>query len=129
MWIVDKIRQLLGIKRKPQILYVNTQEQADAINGIMGMEGETLLKVSKIAEPSYGRLVTFEYDLSTPEGIMAFEWMKVISQFNGNNYADLRIGENTITFDFANYQDAEELRDTWLYWDRIRKEATGGDES
>ncbi len=103
-------------------IYVKTQEQADAINGFFDMADDVFMKIVKLSEPSYGRVVTFEFDMSNPESQKMIGYLKTISEFNGNGYADIKVGEHYVTLEFQTFEDAEALRQPFVLLDKLNKE-------
>lgn len=123
MKLLETIKILWYSWRHRNVIYVKTQEEADAINGYLALPDDVILNNIKLIEPSYGRLVTFEFDTSSPEGKQIFEYIKVVAQLNAKSYADLKVGDNYVTFDFVRSEDAEELRAPWIKLAKAIEEA------
>lgn len=125
MRLLNRLRSLLGMKKVPETaFYVRTQEQADAINGFFHVLDENAFaEAAKIADPSYGRIVTLEFDISDPESKRILDYLKVISQFNGNGFADIKTGEYYATLEFATFEDAEVLRKSFIMYQENKKES------
>ena len=123
MSFLNRLSGLFKRRKLPKTaIYVETQEQADAINGLFHMTSESFMKNVKITDPSYGRILTLEFDLSNPEGEKAFNCIKVASEFNGNGYMDIRTGDNYATLEFSSFEDAEEVRKPFVLYQELQKE-------
>ena len=118
-WLYNLFKRKRG---EQTAVYVKTQEQADAINGFFSIPDDIFMKIAKLTDPSYGRLVTFEFDTSIPEGQKALEYLEVISQFNGNGFADIRVGSNYATMEFKTFEDAEAMRVPWVRYNELLEE-------
>lgn len=94
------------------IIRVENEEQIETIQTFFGIPGDVIPKVITLGEPSYGRLATFSFDKSTPDGIKAYECIKELSKVN-NSETKITMGEDYITFEFTSFEDAEDFREPW----------------
>ena len=94
------------------IIQVPREEDIETITTFFGIPDEKIHKVIKLSDTNYGRLVTFEFDLSDPDGKKAFDCIKKLST-SGSDKDSLVLGENYVTFHCKDFEEAEALRAPW----------------
>ena len=94
------------------IIPVKNQEDIEPILNFFNIPDEILTRVMKMTDPSYGRLITFEFDLSDPDGNETFECIKKLCNLK---YGDIKmkIGDHYLTFECQTSDEADEIRKIW----------------